>query len=139
MRLADAALPGAVTAAWVGGSIALGDHQHHSDIDLLVATARPIPATELRRVRVSGVQAEWTTLAAPPTGLAAITAATVHRHGLAVRGPRAAALVPDVDHPTLAAITRANVEAYWVPWLRAARHDPVARVTCLHPRRIEWG
>jgi hypothetical protein len=111
-------------------------------------TARPLTEAERRRVRLPGrppLQVEWTTWDALPQlpsahgGLGAVTAATLHRHAIGVRGPRPSEVVADVDHATLAARVHANLASYWRPWLERARHDLLRCVTTLHPRLIEWG
>jgi hypothetical protein len=127
-----------IEAIWIGGSIALGEIAPHSDVDVVVATEAPVAPSG--RVRVRGVDAEWLTLAelAAAHGLVAVTRAIGVRAGIAVRGPPPAALFGDVDHAALASAMRANVETYWRPWLAASRSG-VHALTCLHPRRAEWG
>jgi len=136
---ADRVMPGVVVAIWAGGSIALDDFQRGSDIDLLVATTREASPEERARARIAGVEVEWTTLTTPFAGLAALTAATVHRSGITIRGPNPADVLPDLAHAELTAIMRANLVAYWVPWLAAARTRPFDRVKALHPTCIQWG
>jgi hypothetical protein len=147
LAAADARLPGAVEALWIEGSLALGDHHDGvSDIDLVAVTRAPLPAD--RRPPARGLQLAWTTwdaLAASTStapALHPVTAAILHRHGLAARGPDPGAVVADVSHGTLVAYIRANLDAYWSPWLARARHrlrHPLFRLTCLHPLRIQWG
>lgn len=134
----DRLLPGLVTGAWVGGSIALGDYHPHSDVDLLVATTRALTAEERRRASIRGADVMWTSPEVPLDGLLAVTSATIHRHGISVRGAPATD-VPDVEHSKLATIVRANLRAYWIPWLASARGRLLQHLACLHPRRVEWG
>jgi aminoglycoside adenylyltransferase-like protein/nucleotidyltransferase-like protein len=126
----------AIDAIWIGGSIALGDVAPHSDLDVVVATAAPVPPAA--RVRVRGVDAEWLAVGelAAARGLVAVTRALGVRAGIAVRGPHPSAVFADVDHATLAAAMQTNIATYWQPWL--ARRG-VSTLTCLHPRRAEWG
>jgi hypothetical protein len=147
LAMTDARLGGLVEAVWVEGSIALGDfHAKHSDIDLVLLTRREVDDRE--RVAIRGrpaVQATWltreraATLAACDGGTGAVLAATLHRHGIAIRGPHPAEIVCDVDRATLSRAVLANLEAYWVPWLERARRHPLQRLATLHPRLIFWG
>ncbi len=145
----DALLPGRVDAAWIEGSIALGDFQPRiSDIDIVLVTRGQLPAPrELRRVHSGGrprLAVDWlrwdslATLGASGS-LRVVTAATLHRYGIVVRGPHPATVVPDIDRAVLTDAMRSNLESYWVEWLRRARRNLVERLTTLHPRRIEWG
>ncbi len=134
---ADDEEPGLVEAVWVEGSIVLGDyHPDVSDMDVVVMTKRPLAPRERLRVPAP-LSVTWTTRgtlsALPP-----ITAATLHRAGVAVRGPIPRALVPDVPRATLVAYVADNLATYWQPWLARARR-PLFRLTCLHPRRVQWG
>jgi hypothetical protein len=134
---------------WVEGSIALGDFQPRvSDIDLFVVSTQSFTARERRPVRPWGgprLQVTWSTwdaLPALPTsnhGLGAVSAATLHRHGIAVRGPRPGDVVADVTHATLVGAMASNVEWYWRQWLARARTSLAGRLTTLHPRGIAWG
>src|SRR5262245_33475009 len=109
----DARLPGEVLAVWVSGSIALGDFwPRASDVDLVVVTRREARPGERARATPRGrpaLEVAWMTpadlpgLAASGGGLGAVLAATLHRHGISIRGPRPEELVPDVGHAALAA------------------------------------
>lgn len=138
VAVADEQLPGQVEAVWVEGSLVLGDYQPSvSDVDLVVVTRRPLAPRQRPRVPAP-LAVTWTTRGALST-LPPITAATLHRAGLAVRGPSPRALVHDVPRAELAAYLVANLEAYWQPWLARARRNPLFHVTCVHPRRVQWG
>lgn len=134
----DDQVPGLVEAVWVEGSIVLGDYQPGiSDVDLVVLARRPL--TKRDRIRVpSPLQVTWTSRGALAT-LSPITAATLHRHGISVRGPGPRSIVSDVSRAELNAYLVDNLATYWQPWLTRARRDPLFRLTCVHPRRLEWG
>jgi len=146
LAVADQILPEVVEAVWIEGSIALGDFRRKSDVDLFVVTTRPTSESERRSLRISGrppLQVAFGTWQEVATlgscGLGAVTAVTLHRHGIAVRGLHPSTVVHDVDRATLAAAMRGNLEAYWVPWLERARRGLIDRVKTLHPWMIEWG
>lgn len=102
---ADERLPGQVEAVWVEGSLVLGDYRPGlSDIDLVVMTRKPLETR--RRLRAPWpLSVTWTTRGALPT-LHPITTATLHRHGIAARGPAPRTLVHDVSRAELAAPRR---------------------------------
>ena len=141
----DAAAPGLVEAAWIEGSIALGDFRPTiSDVDVRLVTSRAPPRPmRLRGWRGPVLQVDWSTwdhlASLPATNAGAVSAATLHRAGIAVRGPSPRDVVPDVDHATLAARMGENLDDYWAPWLQRAQHDVVGGLLALHPRRVEWG
>lgn len=135
---ADEQLPGQVEAVWVEGSLALGDyHPHVSDIDLVVMTRKPLEPRQRLRVPAP-LSVLWTTRGGLAT-LHPITAATLHRAGIAVRGPGPRTLVHDVSRAELTAYLIGNLDAYWQPWLARACRDPLFRTTCLHALRVQWG
>ena len=145
----DALQPGTVTAIWVAGSIALGDYRPGiSDVDLVVVTKGTLAERERRRLQPWSwppLQIGWNTLddiwrlAERDHGCGAVTVATLHRHGIRVRGPEPADELPDVDHATLIRAMSRNLVAYWRPWLERVRGSALERLAALHPRRIEWG
>lgn len=138
LAAADEQLPGQIEALWIEGSLALGDyHPSVSDIDLVVMARRPLAPRQRPRVP-SPLAVTWTTRGALPT-LHPITAATLHRAGLAVHGPSPRTLVHDVPRAELAAYLVANLDSYWRPWLASARRNPFFRASCVHPRRVQWG
>jgi hypothetical protein len=147
LELCDSRLPEVVEALWVEGSIALGDfHPRTSDIDIVVLTAREVPPGAQIQLRGRPpIQALWATrdrlagLTSELGGVGAVLAATLHRHGIAVRGPHPRQLVPDVGRAELARAVLANLEAYWVLWLDQARTGWPLRLITLHPRLIAWG
>lgn len=124
---------------WLEGSIVLGDYRPGiSDIDVVIVTDQRIPALERRPLQITWLpHRALPSLASTPLG--AVTAATLHRHGISLRGPQPSTLVADVSHTTLARAMVDNVRAYWQPWLERTRSHPVARAVALHPRRIAWG
>ena len=149
LETADARLPGCVEAAWIEGSIALGDfHPRVSDIDLVFVTRGDLPGPEVRRcVQPRGrplVAVNWLTWNSLATlgasgGLGVVTAATLHRHGVVVRGPHPVTMVSDVDRAALVDAMLSNLESYWVKWLSCARQRLTRRLITLHPRLVEWG
>ncbi|HTR50819.1 MAG TPA: nucleotidyltransferase domain-containing protein [Kofleriaceae bacterium] len=123
-------------SVWILGSLALGDFvPSRSDVDLVIVGVQPIPDLARAPLDVTWL-ATVDELATRPLG--AVTAAMLHRHGVALRGPDPAGVVADVDHATLAAAMIANLDAYWEPWLTRARRT-LGRIAALHPRRVEWG
>ena len=134
----DERLPGQVEAVWVEGSLVLGDYQPGlSDIDVVVMTRKPLDTHQ--RVRAPWpLSITWTTRGALAT-LHPITAATLHRAGLAIRGESPRTVVHDVPRVELTAYLRANLATYWEPWRERARRNPVFRLSCLHGERVQWG
>jgi hypothetical protein len=145
VRRIDHTDPGLVEAVWIEGSIALGDYQSTSDVDVVVLCTRAAPASWIRATRSSKwtrLHATWVTredLAALGSGLGAVMLAVLHRHGIAVRGPEPSGLVPDVPHVRLAAVCKENAATYWARWHADASRAVPGIVTSLHPRLIVWG
>src|SRR5262249_55209950 len=133
----DHTLPGAYV--WLEGSLALADYRPGiSDIDVVVVTEEPAPELARRPLQVTWLQPRaLAQLASSPLG--AVTAATLHRHGIALRGPHPSRVLGDVPHATLARAMTHNIRAYWEPWLARSRMNIVQRLVALHPRRIAWG
>lgn len=158
---ADILAPGLVEGLYLQGSIALGDYRPGvSDIDFVVVTEEPadprlvldIHSGMPRRPYFDGLYVTWADLLADPgtvpPGPAVhenriepasrfernlVTWHVLAQSGVAVRGPER----PEVftDWPALAAVTRANFEAYWRPWAARMRRSPVG----LSAAAVSWG
>jgi nucleotidyltransferase-like protein/aminoglycoside adenylyltransferase-like protein len=133
----DHLLPNAYV--WLEGSLALADYRPGlSDIDVVVVAERPAPELARRPLQITWLApTALADLAAEPLG--AVRAATLHRHGIPLRGPHPSRFVADVPHATLAQAMAHNLRTYWQPWLARSRSNLVQRLVALHPRRIAWG
>jgi predicted nucleotidyltransferase len=131
-----------ITALWVGGSLATGDHVPGvSDLDLVAVTERPLTGDRLARVtaihrelddgvasgmdlgcqyadadRLLLVAVEhptWTHGDLVERSVSLVTRAELVLHGFAVRGPPPQDLLPPVTPAEVREAARAELEGYW--------------------------
>lgn len=131
-----------VTALWVAGSLAIGDHiANVSDLDLVAVTSRPLSAEAVRQVTeihadldagaAHGMDLGCQYVAAPtladrsvehPTWthgslvdrqLSLVTRAELALHGFALLGPPPQELLPPVGADEVRAAARAELAGYW--------------------------
>jgi len=147
----DRALPGRVEAAWLEGSLALDDfHPRVSDVDLVLVTRAPVAPAECARVRRWQSRRErppiavawWTwdevAMTAARDCARIVSAAILHRHGIALRGPHPSTVVPDVAAADLVGAMLQNLD-YWRAWRRRALRRPIGYLKSLHPQSVAWG
>ncbi len=144
LQRVDTLYPGLVIGVWLGGSIALKDfHDGVSDIDLFLLTRHKIKNI-IKPSWFSSIQVEWLSQEelsgySQSGDIQAITAATLYRHGITLRGPEPKSMISDVESSRLSACTLSNLRAYWIPWLKRARENTIEHLIALHPMRVQWG
>lgn len=165
----DSALGSRVRGVYLVGSAALGDWRpRRSDLDILVVTGDALgegglAALEELHAVVSGrpyrdaiyiPAAEVGTRAGDVVFPAAVDGffhrhrhrpepvlwATLHRHGLTVRGPEASALGAEPDPGWLRSWNRNNLESYWRPWAGNGRRGLAQQAPTrpLNPDHVVW-
>lgn len=169
LDLLDQALPGAVSGVYLTGSAALGDWQPgRSDLDILTVVDRPLGDDELdalgalhakssERPYLDAIYVPVSSLGgrAVPAFAAAVDGvfararhepepvlwATLHRHGVTVRGPAASALGVQPDPGWLREWNLGNLRSYWSRWAAAVRAIMAERTPAApaHPKGVEWG
>ena len=163
----DRNLPGLVGGLYLHGSIALGDWRTDSDVDYVAVLERPAKPAEFAALRgiherlgprpLEGSYVTWAELAErpmPSIGSAHVSEAgflphagfnanpavwrTIHRHGIAVRGPQPGTLAVHDDDAELATFCRENLDDYWRGWARDARSLHKNAVHAMTGGGLEW-
>jgi hypothetical protein len=165
----DGALADRVTGVYLTGSAALGDWRPgRSNLDIVVVTGEVlgesgIAALEELHAMVGGrpyrdaiyvpadaVGTRQGDIVFPATvdGFfhreghrpEPVLWATLHRHGLTLRGPEASGLVADPDSGWLRDFSRNNLESYWRPWAANGRRGLTSQNPSrpLDASRVVW-
>lgn len=165
----DSALGSRVSGVYLTGSAALGDWRPgRSDLDIVVVTGDTLTeggltALEELHAVVSGrpyrdaiyvPAAEVGTRQGDVAFPAAVDGffhrrrhstepvlwATLHRHGLTVRGPEASSLGAEPDAGWLRSWNRNNLESYWRPWAGNGRRGLAQQAPArpLDPSHVVW-